>query len=378
MTLNTDQEKAQVDTPSSRSTWMRRFLITLTVLGCLAIGAAAVYGISLISVAVIIMIVSVLLAYLNYPLVQLLQRRLAPPLAVAIAYLVVTIIIIGGLSLVVVPLLQQSSSLAQFLTYLASPAGVRSLQPVLAFLEKFGFSQQQLSQFKDQVVSQLLGAFSGTLPFLLQTINNITALVIVITLSVYFVVDGPRIIGWLCNKTPLGQRSAINFLVHILDQSIGGYFRGSLILATIGAVSTGLVLALLHVPYATLLGLLFFLLFFIPVIGGIVIGALCILAALSQGWLTALVVAVFMTLLQSVVLGQILIPRVYSRTVGIHPIVAILALLVGSQLFGVLGGVLSVPVAGVLQEIIVALWQRWKAEHPEQFPPEDATAPHTS
>jgi predicted PurR-regulated permease PerM len=292
------------------------------------------------------------------------------------AYLVVTIIIIGGLSLVVVPLIQQSSSLAQFLKYLASPAGEHSLQPVLALLEKFGFSQQQLGQFKDQALSQLLQATSGTLPFLLQTISDITALVIVITLSVYFVVDGPRIIRWLCKKTPLAQQSTINFLVHTLDQSIGGYFRGSLILATIGAVSTGLMLTLLHVPYATLLGLLFFLLFFIPVIGGIVIGALCILAALSQGLLTVLIVAVFMTLLQSVVLGQILIPRVYSRTVGIHPIVAIFALLVGSQLFGVLGGVLSVPVAGVLQEIIVALWQRWKAEHPEQFPLEDATAPH--
>ncbi len=322
------------------------------------------------------MIVSVLLAYLNYPLVQFLQRRLAPPLAVAIAYLVVTIIIIGGLSLVVVPLIQQSSSLAQFLKYLASPAGERSLQPVLALLEKFGFSQQQLGQFKDQALSQLLQATSGTLPFLLQTISDVTALVIVITLSVYFVVDGPRIIRWLCKKTPLAQQSTINFLVHTLDQSIGGYFRGSLILATIGAVSTGLILTLLHVPYATLLGLLFFLLFFIPVIGGIVIGALCILAALSQGWLTTLIVAVFMTLLQSVVLGQILIPRVYSRTVGIHPIVAILALLVGSQLFGVLGGILSVPVAGVLQQIIVALWRRWKAEHPEQFPAEEATAPH--
>ena len=253
------------------------------------------------------------------------------------------------------------------------------MQPVLALLEKFGFSQQQLGQFRDQALSQLLQATSGTLPFLLQTISDITALVIVITLSVYFVVDGPRIIRWLCKKTPLAQQSTINFLVHTLDQSIGGYFRGSLLLATLGAVSTGLVLTLLHVPYATLLGLLFFLLFFIPVIGGIVIGALCILAAFSQGWLTVLIVAIFMTLLQSVVLGQILLPRLYSRTVGIHPIVAIFALLVGIQLFGVLGGILSVPVAGVLQEIIVALWQRWKAEHPEheQFPPEDATAPHS-
>jgi hypothetical protein len=147
----------------------------------------------------------------------------------------------------------------------------------------------------------------------------------------------------------------------------------SALLALIGALGTGVGLGLLHVQYAALLGVLFFFLYFVPVVGPYVIEALCILAALPQGWVVMLVVAVYMTLLQGIVLGQILSPRVFSKTVGVHPIVALFALFAGAELFGLLGGFLSVPVAGVLQQIIVALWRRWKDGHPSQFPTEAST-----
>jgi predicted PurR-regulated permease PerM len=190
-------------------------------------------------------------------------------------------------------------------------------------------------------------------------------------LSIYFVIDGPRMVRWLRNKTPLSQRDTINFLLSALDESLGGYFRGSLLLALIGALGTGVGLALLHVAYAALLGVLFFFLYFVPVVGPYVIEALCILAALPLGWVMMLIVAVYITFLQGIVLGQILLPRVFSKPVGVHPIVALFALFAGAELFGLLGGFLSVPVAGVLQQIIVAIWHRWKDKHPEQFPPEE-------
>jgi predicted PurR-regulated permease PerM len=209
------------------------------------------------------------------------------------------------------------------------------------------------------------------IPFLAGLFSNFIDLIAVITLSVYFVLDGPRIIGWLSLKTPVTYRSSINFLLHALDQSLGGYFRGSLLLALIGALGTGVGLALLRVPYPALLGVLFFLFYFIPVIGPYAIEALCILAALPLGWTVMLIVGVYMTLLQGVVMGQILSPRVFSKTVGVHPIVALFALFAGGELFGLLGGFLSVPVAGVLQQIIVAIWHRWKNGHSEQFPPEE-------
>lgn len=365
------QPNPSSDTTSVRSIWLRRLLIALLVLACIGIGAVALYAISLISAAVILLLVSALLAYMIYPLIQFFQRRLPRPLAIIMAYLVIVSVVAVILYIVMVFIIQQSSSLVRSIQFLLSPEGERQTQPFIASLGKFGISQEQIAQFKSQVLAQLRGVIAGFLPFLVGTLNNIIVLVVVVTLSVYFVLDGVRIIRWLCLKTPAAHRDTITFLMHALDQSLGGYLRGMLLLGTIGALSTGSVLALLHVPYAALLGVLFFLLFFIPVIGGYVIGPLCILAALPQGGVTALIVAIFMVFLQQILLGQILSPRVFSRSVGLHPIVALFALFAGGQLFGVLGGFLSVPVAGVIQQIIVAQWHRWKANHPEQFPPEE-------
>ncbi len=86
-------------------------------------------------------------------------------------------------------------------------------------------------------------------------------------------------------------------------------------------------------------------------------------------------VAIFMVLLQGIVMGRILSPRIFSKAVGVHPIVALFALLAGAELFGLLGGFLAIPVAGVLQHIIIALRHRWENEHPEHFTPEKV--PHT-
>ena len=371
-TTDSAHGKAATDAlPSGRG--RRRKLITaLTVLAVLAIIAIALYALSLIAGAVILLLVSALLAYIIYPLVQLLHRRLLRSLAITVAYVLIAGVVAGGMFIVTSSLIRQSTSLVQSIQFLLSPAGQRQIQPIIVFLGKLGITKDQVALFKNQLFAQVQGALSGLLPFLSGLVTNILNLIVVITLSVYFVVDGPRIIGWLRLKTPTTQRGTINFLLSTLDESLGGYFRGSLLIALLGAVSTGVGLALLHVPYAALLGVLFFLLYFVPVIGANVIGVLCLLAALPEGWVVTLMVAVYITLLQSIVIGQILSPRIFSKTVGVHPIVAIFALFAGAELFGLLGGLLAVPVAGVLQHIIVALWHRWENEHPEQFPPEES------
>ena len=370
-TTDTTRGKASTDAfPAGRG--QRRKLITaLTVLAFLAIIAVALYAVSLITGAVILLLVSALLAYINYPLVRFFQRRLRRSLAISAAYLLVAVVLAGVMFIVTSALIRQSTSLAQSIQFLLSPAGAHQIQPLIDLLGKLGITNDQVAQFKNQLLSQVLAALSGLFPFLSGLFTNIINLIVVITLSVYFVVDGPRILGWLRLKTPLTRRDSMNFLLHALDQSLGGYLRGTLLIALLGALATGVGLALLHVPYAALLGTLFFFLYFVPVIGAYVIGALCILAALSQGWVVTLIVAVYITLLQSIVIGQILSPRIFSKTVGVHPIVALFALFAGAELFGLLGGLLAVPVAGVLQQIIVALWHRWKQEHPEQFPPEE-------
>jgi predicted PurR-regulated permease PerM len=357
----------------SRAVWMTRLIISLTVLVCLLIIGIALYALSLISGAVIILIVSALLAYIIYPVVHFLQRYLPRPLAIAIAYLVIVSLLIAVLYVVITSLIQQSASLVQYVKFLFTPQGQKQIQPVIAFLQSLGITQSQIEQFRGQVIAQLQGIITGLLPLLTSTFSNIISFIVIVTLSVYFIVDGGRFVSWFCNKTPIAYRGAITLFVHMLDQSIGGYFRGLLLLAAIGGLATGIVLTLLHVPFAALLAVIFFLFFFIPMIGGYISGILTVLAAIPQGWVTVVIVIVFTVLLQQIILGQIVAPRVFSKSIGLHPIIALFALFAGGELFGVLGGFLAVPIAGVIQEVIEAMWKHWKTEHPEQFPVDNAS-----
>jgi len=370
-TTETQHRSTSTDASLAGRSRLRRLINVLTVVGCIAIVLVALYGISLILTAVIILLLAVLFAYFIYPLAQLFEHRLSRPLAIFVAFLLVAGVLTVVLFIVASSINPQVASLAKSIQFLLSPAGERSIQSFIAFLGKFGITKDQVDQFKNQIVSQAQGALPGLLPFLIGLFSNLLNFIIVITLSVYFVLDGPRIIRWLSLKTPVPQRATITFLLHTLDQSLGGYLRGTLLLALIGGICTGIVLALLHVPYAALLAVLFFFLYFLPVIGTYIIAALCILAALSQGWMVTLIVAVFLVLLLGIVMGEILAPRIFSSTVGVHPIVAIFALFAGAELFGLLGGFLAIPVAGVLQQIIVAIWHRWEHKHPEKFPPEE-------
>src|SRR2546422_6261417 len=211
-TTDTAHGETATDELSSSRGRRGKLITALTVLAFLAIIAIALYAISLIAGAVILLLVSALLAYIIYPLVQFLQRHLQRSLAITVAYLLIAGVVAGGMFIVTSSLIRQSTSLVQSIQFLLSPAGQRQIQPFIDFLGKLGITQDQVALFKNQLFCQVQGALSGLLPFLTGLFTNILNLIVVITLSVYFVVDGPRIIRWLRLKTPATQRGRINFL----------------------------------------------------------------------------------------------------------------------------------------------------------------------
>lgn len=359
--------------PLSRTIWLRRLIIALTILAWMAIGAVVLMVVERMVGTLILLIAAGLMSYLIYPLVLILQRIMPRFLAIVVVYLVG----LGALSFLlynmVVSVIDQLTSFVLNFQYLLSPQGQAQLQPFIETLNKLGISQDQLTAFGQQIVNQLQSLISQIIPVLSGIINFLISAIVVAVLSIYFLLDGERIVRWLRYQTPVAQRENINFLVTTINQTVGGYFRGLLILATIAGVSTGIVLALLGVPYAVLLAVVVFVFLFIPVIGGVISGSLCIILSLPQGWVTALIVTIFVILLQQVLIGQILTPRILGDAVKVHPIIAILALFAGIELLGIglLGGFLAVPLAGILQAVLIAFWDRWKETHPEQFPSEE-------
>src|SRR5258708_9847626 len=121
-TTETAPGKASTDAPPSGRARSRRLISALTILAVLAIGSVALYAISLILTAVMLLLLSALLPYLNYPLVLFLQRRLPRPLAIAPAYLLVTSVLAVVTVIVTSSLIPPSSALPPSLHFLFSPA----------------------------------------------------------------------------------------------------------------------------------------------------------------------------------------------------------------------------------------------------------------
>ena len=140
-TTDTPHGKAAAEVLSSGRARQRKLILALTVLAFIAIGSVALYAISLILGAVILLMVSALLAYLIYPLVQFLQRRLPRSLAIAVAYLLVAGVMAAGMFIVTSSLVRQSSSLAQSIQILLSPAGERRIQGLIDWLGKIGITK---------------------------------------------------------------------------------------------------------------------------------------------------------------------------------------------------------------------------------------------
>jgi predicted PurR-regulated permease PerM len=165
---------------------------------------------------------------------------------------------------------------------------------------------------------------------------------------------------------PRRQQGRVRFLLETLQRIVGGYIRGQIVLCVLIGLLVGVGMGIIGVPYALLLGVLAFVLEFIPILGTLASGVICVLLALTKGWLIALIVLVYFVLVH-ILEGDVIGPRIVGKAVGLHPAVALVALIAGGELFGIWGVLLASPAAGVLQAFLVTIWSEWRETHPQEF-----------
>jgi predicted PurR-regulated permease PerM len=280
-------------------------------------------------------------------------------LAIAIAYVFGFSLLIGLLSVVVVSAATEINTFVHNLPDYAQRA--QALQPqVLGLLDRVGVTQSELNQAQERLIAYLQGigsqAATDAFEFVKTVLGAIVDTVLTLILSIYLVANGPKMVKWLREQAPRGQVRRANLLIAIVNQVVGGYVRGTLTMALLVGVLVGAGMGVLQVRYALLLGILAFFMEFVPVLGVIISGAVCVAIALFQGWVLALVVLGYFVVVH-VIEGDLIGPRVMAAAVGIHPAVALLALVAGSELFGVWGALLGAPIAGLIQAIVTAAWR---------------------
>jgi predicted PurR-regulated permease PerM len=370
--LSSTGQKAPVQpAPTTRDVWNRR-LVFLRIILILVILAGILFWLSSqIIVVLLIFLVAALLAYAIVPVIDLLHRIMPRFLAMALVYLV-AIAAFGFIAYITVKtLIPQLNSLAQDVQNFVSPGSNGQESPLDQMLQSLGFTQSQINSAAEQVHTQLTSNFSNFAKSAEQAIGGLISagfnILITIVVSVYLLVDGYRFGNWLISSSPISQRGWVSSVLEILQRVVGGYIRGQIIMSTCMGVMQFIGMSILGVPYAPLIGMLAFVLEFIPDIGTIITGFVAVVIALTVSWQLATITLVY-TIIVDCIEGYVLSPRIIGRAVEIKPVVTLLAMIAGAQLFGIWGAILAAPTVGLIQALVGAYWQYYQKTHTEEFP----------
>jgi predicted PurR-regulated permease PerM len=354
--------------PTPRATlWAERRDRVVVTLGYVAFIAIGVWLASHFVRTILLAVIGALLAYALYPAVRFLARFLPRWLAMVLVYLILLGSLGALLYLIAVTAVTQISSVVELVNHWLAPGTNGAPSPIIKFLEQLGLSQDQINNIKDQLITQLEGVAQSVVPIVAEVGNSLLDIVLVFVLSIYLLLDGVRLTNWLTTAAPITMRSRFVGFIASLERVVGGYIRGQLIMSSLIGVLVGAGMFLFHVPDAVLLGALAFILEFIPILGTLVSGVVCVLIALSLGWLTAVFVLAYFVVVH-VIEGDIVGPRILGRALGLHPAVSIIALIAGADLFGIVGALFAAPVAGLVQVIATDIYSEWAKTHADQFP----------
>ena len=342
--------------------WVQLVMLPLCVLALYALAHAA-------GVVLLLFIVAAVIALILNPLVALVERaRLPRGLAVIAVYAVffTALPVIGFL--LSGPIADQATSFADDVPHLVDEASL-ALDDVQDFLDDKGIDLQikgqtdsALASLQDRVVegSGEIVAVTGELVRRLFELSFYVILIFV--LSIYMLIYGPEI-GRLVRKVmPPGDGTPQDDYPTRIQRAVSGYVRGQLLFSVIMGTSAGVALWLFGVigifpdgrTYAFAFGLFFGVMELVPYVGPL-LGALPpIIVALVQDPLTAVWVALLFLALQQLE-GHVVAPNVFGRSLRLNPLLVILALLLGGEIYGFVGALVALPIAAILRETVVYL-----------------------
>lgn len=321
----------------------------------LTLGTVLVYALIQVSLVVIPLLLALILAAAIAPFVNWLRRKGWPSAAATGFSFVMLLIVFGGIITgIVFAVMSQAAELARRAT--------EGFNQVYNYIQNapLPISDQQIQQARDAIVdfatSSAVGA--GALSGLSAVTSFITGALLMAVILFFFLKDGERIWAFILRAFKGKRLVKARRVGYSSLEVLGGYVRGTAIVALVDAFFIGIVLFFLGVPLVLPLAVIVFIGAFIPLVGATLAGVLAALIALvANGPFTALMVIIAVIVVNQLE-GNFLQPVVMGRTLSVHALVILLALTAGTILAGIVGAILSVPVAAVGWAAIKA----WNAE----------------
>jgi predicted PurR-regulated permease PerM len=330
----------------------------------LAIGTVGYFALRVLlhlGLVVVPFLVSLLVTALLHPLLAFLRRRGMARGPATLATVLMAIVVLGGvLTLVVVRAAEQAPQLGNEVNNLIphikrwlitgplrlNPTTVNNLSRDLT---------GQITKNSSLIASTALSTGKTALDVL-------GGIALVIFSTIFLLYDGQRVWDFLIKGAPEAVRPNVDAAGRAAWNTLSDYVRGTLVVAAFHGIVILVTLSILGVPLAFPLAVLVALGSFIPLVGAVVTGALAVgVAALSQGWVAAVIVAAVLVL-NNQIEAHALQPFVVGRYVRVHPLAVVLALATGGLLFGIFGAIIAVPTVACANSAIRAA--RAPVHHP--------------
>lgn len=319
-----------------------------------------IYFLFVIKDILILLFVALVLSSAFDPWVDWMQgKRIPRSMGVLIIYLITFLVLGTVIYLIIPPIAMEVSSLASnfpkyFEKIISSLSSFRQYSSEHGILDNIqnslGSISSNLQSAAGSIFSTVTGIFGGIFSFFL-----------VVVVTFYMVVEENAIKKLVRSLVPRDHQVYVMQLINRIQRKLGLWLRGQLILNLAVFLLTFAGLSILGVDYALILALIAGLTEIVPYLGPMLGAIPAIFLAFTQSPMLALFVAILYYIVQ-LVENNILVPKIMEKTVGLNPIVSISVLLIGFQVAGVIGAILSIPVATALSVFIKDIFEHKEAE----------------
>jgi predicted PurR-regulated permease PerM len=327
--------------------WVTRVLITAAAVVAVIVALRLIFeALSQLAHVIVLIVFGIIIAFVLAPLVERIARATGRSIAVLLTALIALVVVVGAIVALAVPLVRETADLAREVPRVVELAS--SNEPVnIAGIEISGEVRQRIGS---EIGARVGGLSQQAASAALRVGAGIFDFLIVFVLGIYFLASAPAVRRWVHNVVPTEQQAEFRRIEAEAARLFGSYIRGQLLLGLIIGTISAIAYLALGVPYAVFLGVLAGILELVPIAGPIVAGAVAALVSLTEPFPLVIWVVLAATAIQQLE-NHLLVPRISGNAVGLHPIAALLAVLVGVEVAGVVGALFAVPLTGLAWSI---------------------------
>jgi predicted PurR-regulated permease PerM len=289
------------------------------------------------------------------------QRRIPRSLAILLVYLSIAASIFGIGLLIVPPLVNGVTDLSDNL-----PGYVDDLRHNKTFRD-YDNRYHITGKLRDQAqqLPSKLGDAAGTLrDVTVGVFNRFVQLFSILVITFFLVKDGHRLLNFLYRQVPAERARRLRKIAGDISDAIAGYVFGNFVISILAGLVTYVTLRVLGVPFALPLAILFGFFDLIPLVGATLGGILVGIVVAFVNFPVGLIVWVAVLILYQQVENNLIQPLVYGKAVELHPLIVIIAILIGAALLGVLGALIAIPAAAAVQAVVRDYWRFRQGEDP--------------